>query len=208
MQNIALKHSDYEWIWLVDSDEVYKNEDLKYIKRKLDEIPDLIRIDFIPLNFWKGFNFIFDTEKFHQPENHYKRIFKRHKNDYFTNHRPPTLKSHVNIEFKRMLNFIPGDFLLSKGITFYHYSYVDLLQVKQKINLYSEYGWGKKWGIDLQEWFDNFYLKWKPSNRKKLEMKYGPWTGDKNSYTARFAGQHPKEILSDRKLLSKYGYTS
>lgn len=208
MQNLALQHSNNEWIWLVDSDEVYKNEDLKYIKRVLNEFPDLIRIDFIPLNFWKGFNFIFESEKFHLPPYHYKRIFKRQKNDYFTTHRPPTLESHINTEFVRMVNFIPGDFLLNEGITIYHYSYVDLLQVKQKIDLYSEYGWGKNWDVDLHEWFDKFYLKWNPSNRKKLEMKYSPWTGDKNSYTTRFAGQHPKEILSDKKLLSDYDYSS
>jgi len=206
MQNLAIKNASFDWIWLIDSDEVYKTTDLIAIKEKMFQFPSIKRIDLIPINFWKGFSYIFDCKKFHKPQYHYRRIFKKDKDDFFISHRPPTLKSHEDISFIDSKNLISGDHLFNEGITIYHYSYVDTTQVKQKIDLYSKYGWENNWDINLSDWFTSFYLEWNPSNKEELEKKYGPWTGDKMSYTLKFNGQHPRVIQTDKNLLNSYEY--
>lgn len=204
MQNLAIKNASFDWVWLIDSDEVYKTNDLTTVKGIISQFPAIRRIDFIPINFWKGFDYFINCDKFHKSQFHYRRVFKKEKDDFFITHRPPTLKSHEEMFFTDSKNFISGDHLLKEGITIYHYSYVDENQVKQKIDLYTKYGWGSNWDIDLSDWFTSFYLEWNPSNREKLEKKYGPWTGDKMSYTSKFIGHHPKVIQSDTNLLNSY----
>jgi predicted O-methyltransferase YrrM/predicted SAM-dependent methyltransferase len=195
MQNAALDYVEGDYIWLVDSDEIYKKEDIRKIIELLESDKNITQVNFISShNFWKGFDYYFVSPEFFKPQNHYRRIFKFEKDAYFTTHRPPTLFYPSINKNSEEICLIDGFQTLSLGIIFYHYSYVNDLQVNQKIELYNRYGWGKSWKIDLNDWYKNFFLKWNPSNRIDLESKYPAWTGSKDSYIVKFIGTHPESI--------------
>jgi ADP-heptose:LPS heptosyltransferase/predicted O-methyltransferase YrrM len=193
MHNRALELVTAEYVWLVDADEIYKEEDIERVRRLLTEDPTIARVDFIPDNFWRGFEFIFVSDKFYEAPCHYRRVFRLTPGARFVSHRPPTLSNNegrvLSGRDTRALNIYP-----------YHYSYVLWSQVCQKVELYHRYGWGQQWGIDLDVWFRDFFLQWSPRNREELEASFPVWTGDPGSRTVRFDGEHPPAMagLIDR----------
>lgn len=197
MQNEALKYATGNYIWLIDSDEVYNRQDLQKINNIIKNDPQIAQVNLIPDNFWKGFDYIFESKKFYDIEGyHYKRIFKFAPGAKFISHRPPTMVLPGSDKTTEQMKLLDGWTTRKMGIKMYHYSYVLPEQVLQKIELYKRYGWEKGWKISADEWFNECYLKWTHPNRKMIEQKYPIWTGDKNSYTLQFTGSHP-EVMRD-----------
>lgn len=200
MQNKGLEFIDDGYVWLVDSDEFYKDTDIEKVIDLLSKDNSITQLNFISnFNFWKGFDYYFTSPEFFKPIHHYRRIFKYQKGSYFTSHRPPTLLYPQENRTTDEINLIDGFQTYSLGINLYHYSYVFKEQVEQKIKLYNKYGWGEGWNLDLINWYNNFYLAWTPENRELLEKEYPIWTGSKESFSVRFLGDHPLEINNLRK---------
>lgn len=196
MQNKALEIVSGDYVWLVDSDEIYKQEDLIRIRELIKEDPSITQINFIPDNFWKGFDYTFAAPKFFDPQHHYRRVFKFTHGALFTSHRPPTMVHSGSSTTTEQIHLISGFQTRDMGIYPYHYSYVLNDQVSQKVQLYKRYGWGEIFGINLDDWYEHFFLEWSSENREILEKRYPVWIGDRNSYTTRFKGVHP-EIIAD-----------
>ncbi len=195
MQNEALKYVTGNYVWLIDSDEVYKKEHLEKTKEILKNDPAITQVNFIPDSFWKGLDYIFVSSKFFEYPTHYRRLFKYVKGAVFTTHRPPTMVWPGSNRTTEQMNLLDGSKTRQMGIIFYHYSYVLDKQVRQKIELYHRYGWGKSWNIDLAEWYNQCFLRWQPWNRHQIDNKYPIWTGDKNSHTMPFSGTHPRTMM-------------
>jgi len=193
MQNKALGIATGDYIWLVDSDEVYKKEDITTIIRMLDDDPTITQVNFSTFHFWKGFDHILSSKILKKTPGFF-RLFKLEKPCFFTTHRPPTLFLKQRQKCTNTIHLVDNITLEQKGIYLYHYSYVLEKQVKQKIMLYKRYGWGKYWGLDLDNWYENCFLKWTPENKETIEKNYAIWTGDKNSVTERFTGSHPHSM--------------
>ncbi len=196
MQNAALEHVTGEYVWLVDSDEVYHKEDLKKIVAMLAADPSITQMNFIPDNFWKGYKFLFVHPCFFETPHHYRRLFKFVPGARFITHRPPTMVWPGESRTTEQINLVDGTATRKMGIYPYHYSYVLDSQVRQKIELYHRYGWGEGWGVNMDKWYQEFYLRWTPENSKELERLYPIWTGDPNSYSVPFTGRHP-EVMQD-----------
>jgi glycosyltransferase involved in cell wall biosynthesis/ADP-heptose:LPS heptosyltransferase/predicted O-methyltransferase YrrM len=192
MQNEALKYVTGDYVWLIDSDEVYKARDLASIKEMLKADPEITQVNFIPENFWKGLDYIFTSTRFNEPAYHYRRLFKYRPGSSFSTHRPPTLywpgENHSTEEMK----LVDGHATRRMGIVMYHYSYVLNSQVRQKTELYKRYGWDAQWASNFKEWYEQCYSKWTPRNRVEIEKSYGVWTADPTSHTSRFFGRHPE----------------
>jgi len=193
MQNKALELCSGDYIWLVDSDEIYKEEDVGTIIKTLEKDSIIIQVNMPILHFWKGFEYIIRSKILSNIET--PRIFRLDRPCFFTTHRPPILFCEQQDETTAEMNVLQMSVLKKDGIYLYHYSYVLDEQVKQKIELYKRYGWGESWGLDLDDWYSNCFLKWTPENKNEIEKKYGIWTCDKNSGTERFLGTHPKSIV-------------
>ena len=198
MQNEALKYVTGDYVWLIDSDEVYKREDLEKTKEILKADPSITQVNFIPDNFWKGLDHIFISSEFFKQWCHYRRLFKYVPGAVFTSHRPPTMVWPDSDKTTEQMRLVDGHKTRKMGIVPFHYSYVLNEQVKQKIELYNRYNWGDKWGIDLLEWYNECFLKWTPENREQIEARYPVWTGDGNSRTQLFTGTHP-EVMKNFK---------
>jgi len=204
MQDVALRYISGDYVWLVDSDEVYKRDHIIRIKQLLKENPDITQINFIPYNFWKGLDYIFVSSAFEQPRAHYRRVFKFREDARFVSHRPPTLLYTSSRTTADRIKVVTGFQTRQMGLEMFHYSYVLKDQVLQKIRLYSRYGWGKSWGIDLKKWYNECFLKWTPETREEIEKRWGIWTGDIHSHTKKFEGTHP-EVMQE--FVRKYGRT-
>ena len=193
MQNKALDMCSGDYIWLVDSDEVWRKKDIKEITCILKQDSTITQVNISMVPFWKGFDYIMSSERLKGIWT--PRIFKLDKPCLFIEHRPPALL------WKRIDKTTEKIKLLNVGILLCHYSYVLEKQVKQKIELYKRYGWDKIWGLDLDDWYSNCFLKWTPENREEIENKYGIWTCDRSSNTEQFIGIHPESIMEIKQCL-------
>ncbi len=199
MQNKALEYVTGDYVWLVDSDEVYREDDLIRIRKMVADDPAISQINFICHNFWKDFDHIIVSNKLFAPAFHFRRIFKFQPGARFISHRPPTMVHPDTEKTTEQMHCVDGMSLWRRGIAIYHYSYVLDNQVKQKMELYRRYGWDKTWEIDMQCWYNDFYKRWTPDRRLELESGYPVWTGDKASYSIPFKGTHPRTIAHFQK---------
>lgn len=193
MQNRALELCLGDYVWLIDSDEIYKKKDIDVIIKMLGRDSTITEVRFPVFHFWRGFDYIISSRPLANA--FFCRIFKLDRPCFFTTHRPPTLFWKQQSKTTAEMNVLQASVLREKGIYLYHYSYVLELQVKQKVELYKRYGWDKIWGLDLDNWYSDCFLKWSPENKNEIERRHGIWTCDKDSGTERFLGIHPKSII-------------
>jgi FkbM family methyltransferase len=196
MQNAALAHVTGDYIWLMDSDEIYRRQDLENVADLIRRDPSITQVNFIPDNFWKGFDHLMVAPYFFNPEAHYRRLFKFKTGAVFTTHRPPTLVWPGETRSTEQMNCVPGEITRAMGAIPFHYSYVVESQVAQKIELYNRYGWGKGWKLDMNQWFRDCWQAWTPANRDAVEKRWPVWTGGQGSRTVPFGGEHP-EVMKD-----------
>lgn len=207
MQNKALEHVTGDYVWLIDSDEVYKPQDLKTLRDLLVKDPAITQINFIPDNFWKGLDYIFVSPMFLQSDHHYRRLFKYVPGAVFTTHRPPTMVWPGSNQTTEQMRLLDGFQTRKMGILIYHYSYVFEHQVAQKNSYYARQ-WGDRVnGVDRQEWFDRCYRAWTPQNRQQIETQYPVWINDRNSRTEPFSGTHPA-VMEEFRLRLQHAQSS
>jgi len=197
MQNEALKHVTGDYVWLIDSDEVYKRQDLERIRDVLKNDPSITQVNFIPDSFWKGPEYIVCSSKFFEFSNHFRRLFKFVPGSVFISHRPPAMVWPGRNETTEQMHLLDGATTRRMGLVMYHYNYVLDSQVKQKNDYYGRMDTNANFrGYDRQGWYNECFLKWNPQNREQIESKYPVWLGDEHSRTEPFTGTHP-EVMSD-----------
>ena len=192
MQNDALAHVTGDYVWLMDSDEVYRHADLEKVRQLIQADPSITQLNVIPDNFWKGFDHLMVAPRFLEPAAHYRRIFKFAPGARFTSHRPPTMVHPGSKLTTEQQHCVSGDQTRALGIAPCHYSYVVEAQVAQKVELYQRYGWAKDWKLDLNEWLRECWQKWTPQNAAAIERRHPVWTGGRDSRTEPFRGEHPE----------------
>jgi hypothetical protein len=188
-------NDDIDYIWNLDSDEVYKTEDLeKMIEFLKNESPTSVGVQ--SCTFYGGFDNILTG--FELNTDNFLRIFKYVKGSTWKTHRPPTIlypqdskivKKHINS--KTLFD--------STGIQMYHYSYVFPDQVFKKVNYYKD-SVSKQNCID--NYFLNVYLPWVKGDsdvKKNIENKFLGVHEFKPSvrgecFTNKFIGSHPQSI--------------
>jgi hypothetical protein len=189
-------NDDIDYIWNLDSDEVYKTEDLiKIIEFLKKETPTSVGIQ--SCSFYGGFDnyltgFELNTDNF-------LRIFKYYKGSTWLTHRPPTIEypNNLNVIRKHVDSKTLYDLL---GVQMYHYSYVFPDQVFKKVNYYKD-SVSRENCID--DYFNKIYLPWvngKDLDRYNVEQKYlGVHEFKPNvrgeCYTKVFEGSHPESVI-------------
>ncbi len=195
-------NDDIDYLWMIDSDEVYKTVDIFKLKQFLIlEKPTSMGIK--SCTFYGGFNNVLTG--FENNTDNFIRIFKFMKGSYWESHRPPTIHYNAPIEKKH----ITSDELFKKtGIQFYHYSYVFPNQVKKKIDYYANSGVFVAGGV-INNYFNSVYLPWVIGNNNDklhIEKKYQgvhefipQRRGD--CYTEYFNSEHPETIKESLNIL-------
>ena len=195
MQHI---NDDIDYLWNLDSDEVYKTEDLiKMIGFLKKETPTSVGIR--SCSFYGGFdNYL---TGFELNRDNFLRIFKYTKGATWLTHRPPT------IQYPHGSNIIPkhidSETLYNQtGIQMYHYSYVFPTQVYTKVNYYKD---SVSRDNCIDNYFDTIYLPWvkgTENDREILEAKYLGVHEFKphvrgECFTNKFTLTHPESITKD-----------
>lgn len=195
-----MKHirDDIDYIWNLDSDEVYKSEDLKKILNVLQNYnPTSVGIQ--SCSFYGGFkNYL---TGFELAQDNFLRIFKYEKGSTWLTHRPPTIQYPNGITRKHLTS---TELFILTGAQMYHYSYVFPNQVKTKIDYYKAKVSMNKC---IDGYFENVYLPWIAGKNTEVEKTYvgvhefkpeyrGP------CYTKLFEGTHPKAIERDMNQLT------
>ncbi len=187
---MELVPDDCDYLWCIDSDEIFKPEDIEKVVKVLeDRKPG--SIGFKSKTFFGGFDHVLTG---FEAEHDFKRILKFEKGCEYVTHRPPTLSSEKggHISGKEMSNY---------GVEMYHYSYVSPKQVFEKIQYYKE-SLSKDNCID--NYFNRIWLTWVlcPELRNEIEDKFNGVHEFLPSYrgecrTAKFEGEHPEVIKRD-----------
>ena len=156
-------NDDIDYIWNLDSDEVYKTEDLiKIINLLKQENPTSVGIR--SCSFYGGFdNYL---TGFELNRDNFLRIFKYVKGSNWLTHRPPTIQypKDSNIIKKH----IDSETLYNKlNVQMYHYSYVFPDQVFKKIGYYKD-SVSKNNCID--NYFNEIYLPWVLGDEKEKKI--------------------------------------
>jgi hypothetical protein len=198
---MKLVNPDIDYIWQIDSDEVYRTEDIIKIKEILKtEKPTSMGVR--SCSFYGGFNNYLTG--FELNNDNFLRIFKYENGVFWKDHRPPTMDYKTVFPKKH----IDSDTLFNKwGVQMYHYSYVFPRQVKEKTNYYKTFT-NNGSGI-IPNYFEAVYLNWVYSDENRrldIENKYRgvhefipSRRGD--CYTAKFKWEHPEAISRNMEKL-------
>ena len=192
-----MKHinDDIDYIWNLDSDEVYKTEDLeKMIDFLKQERPTSVGIR--SCSFYGGFEHYLTG--FELNKDNFLRIFRYVKGSTWLTHRPPTIQYPKNINIVK--KHIDSETLFDKtGVQMYHYSYVFPKQVNTKIGYYKD-SVSKQNCID--NYFNEIYLPWVNGDDKQKQEIEKIYYGVHEfkpimrgaCYTEKFIGSHPESI--------------
>lgn len=192
-----IKHinDDIDYIWNLDSDEIYKTEDIeKIIEFLKQEKPTSVGVR--SCSFYGGFNDYLTG--FELNRDNFLRIFRYVKGATWLTHRPPTIKYPQNNNIIK--KHIDSDTLYEKlGVQMYHYSYVFPNQVNKKIKYYKD-SVSRENCID--NYFESVYLKWvtgDETDKEEIEKTFKGVHEFKphvrgECYTAKFNDQHPESI--------------
>jgi hypothetical protein len=178
---------------MVDSDEVYRTNDILRLKTYLkEEMPTSVGVQ--SCTFYGGFTHYLTG--FEQACDNFLRIFRYTKGATWLSHRPPTIQYPSNIQRKH----ITSDKLFKDtGIQMYHYSYVFPHQVSKKMNYYATFVANGT----IPQYFRNVYLPWVTGNdddKRRIEAQHlgvHEWIPARRGpcFTHLFNDTHPESIL-------------
>lgn len=187
---------DTDYLWCLDSDEVFKPIDIvKIIKYLFQKQPS--SLGFQSNTFFGGFDHIMTGfERNHS----FKRILKYTDGCTYKTHRPPTLSFVDGFEPNRGIKGVQT--YIETGVEMYHYSYVSPRQVAEKILYYKTAVINS--GQCIPDYFNSVWLPWviSPENRELIEQEFDgvhefiPQVRG-NTSTEKFKGDHPLVIKKD-----------
>jgi hypothetical protein len=189
-------------LWNLDSDEIFKDEDIQMIKQILIGC-DFTSIGVKSCSFYGGFER--HIGGFEEATDQFLRIFKVCPGAKWLRHRPPTIAYPAGANIDR--RHLDSDTLFNQyGIRMYHYSYVFPDQVFKKINYY-------KTAVSRQNCIDGYfarvYLPWILGNDEEKKLIESQFNGvhefipsiRTDTFTKPFEGKHPESIEKTLPLL-------
>ena len=183
---------DIDYIWNLDSDEIYKPEDIEKILKLLEE-EKYTSVGVRSCSFYGGFDSYIGG--FELARDNFLRIFKVYPGATWKTHRPPTIVAPEGTDTLPNKHLDSDTLWSLHGVQMYHYSYVFPKQVKEKIAYYRA-------KVSRSHCHPNYY-----------EDIFVPWVrGDKSveddwkgvhefnplirgeAFTETFKGEHPEVI--------------
>ena len=199
MQHIK---EDADYVWHLDSDEVYKAEDIERIIEFLTkERPTSVGVQ--SCSFYGGFEEYLTG--FELKTDNFLRIFKYEKGCTWLTHRPPTIQYSGHVVRKHVSSV---ELLKATGAQMYHYSYVFPEQVRQKIAYYKA-----KVSCDncIDNYFERVYMPWVTGTLRDVLSVEREFLGVHEfkpevrgpCFPTAFTGSHPAAITRDLETLHK-----
>jgi len=194
--------NDADYIWNLDSDEVFKAEDIETIIKLLRD-HKYTSMSFRSCSFFGGFDRYISG--FEEENDQFMRVFKVYPGSTWLGHRPPKIvHTQQNVLAEKHLG---SDLLfLQHGVRMYHYSYVMPQQVLNKTQYYKN---ALTFGKGIENYFNTIYMPWVNGNsdaRMQIERNYQGVHEYKPEYrrptfTVPFSDEHPPVIARDLQKL-------
>lgn len=188
------KRATGDYLWQVDIDEFYREEDVNRILVMLRDQPDITAVSFKQISFWGGFDYTVDGWYLHRGTEYCHRVFKWGDGYRYATHRPPTVVDGEGRDARRM-KWVTGQSLSRLGIYMYHYSLVFPKQVFEKSAYYAAAEWADH-VTETDDWVANCYLKLDRPFRVHNVFQQPSWLD-------RFHGSHPCQVQELRLDISR-----
>ena len=192
---------DTDYIWNLDSDEIYKPEDIQKIIHLL-ETEKYTSVGVRSCSFYGGFEDYIGG--FELKKDNFLRIFKVYPGATWKTHRPPTILAPGKVKTFPDKH-LDSDTLWEKhGVQMYHYSYVFPSQVEKKIAYYRA-------KVSKQNchhnYYEEIYLPWVKGDKSVERAWLGVHEFVPNmrgeSFTRKFEGEHPTLIKNKLDILKQ-----
>lgn len=173
-----------DWLWQVDSDEFYLQDDLVGLLNTLSETPEISGISFPYLEFFGSFESYITGEWHLYQYPKVPRVFQWRPGYRYASHRPATVVDQHGRDL-RSLNWLDEPASSGRSMVMHHYSYVFPKQAEQKVGYYSNVTWSEAFKANK---------KWKEEQFERLRspMRLGELGG--LQWLERFEGKHPAAI--------------
>lgn len=192
MSQAYAKRATGNYLWQIDSDEFYLEEDMKAVISMLANDPKIKTVSFPMLTFWGSPNYrvngyFLDMFMVH-------RIFAWGPGFQYLSHRPVTILDNQQRDLRTLKWVSPAE-MRAKGIFMYHYELVFTKQVEEKCSYYA----GAQWTTALQKankWFNECYLIINHPFRVHMMYNYISWL-------EKYNGKHPSQVAEMSKRVCK-----
>lgn len=187
-----------DFVWHVDSDELYKPEDMEKVVKYLTD-NDCYSMSFRLKSFYGGFDRFISGFEENFEVHRIQRIIPG-KSRWVT-HRPPTMLWPPTGKKCKDMGHVDFKTTDSWGIRIYHYSHVFPTQVKAKMDYYYQ---RDPTGI-IPEYWNNLYVPWMRATTDEVKIEVErptqgvqEWLPNRRgpAFTANFKGQHPTAIIN------------
>ena len=176
-----------DYLWQIDVDEFYKQEDMERILEMLRKNPRITQMSFKTINFWGGPEFTFDAWHSRGGADIFHRLFKWGPGYQYAAHRPPRVCNERQKDL-RYLHYVSGYQLARMGIFMYHYTMFFPRLVREKCLYHSKQAKNINKYKDIATWAQDVFMDLKhPCN---VNTRAEPV-----SWLERFRGKHPAIIL-------------
>ena len=196
-------NSDTDYVWNLDSDEIFKPEDIETIIKLLTD-HRFTTAGFQSCSFYGGFDKILGG---FEENAEFRRVCKVYPGSYWKTHRPPIMAHRDTRAWPE--NHMGFKWLWENhGIRMYHYSYVFPDQVYNKVQYYKA---AVSMDNCIDDYFDSVYLPWVRSDddgKEHIENKYNGVHEFKPQFrggcrTKPFDVEHPRIIKDGMELLKQ-----
>lgn len=181
------KSATGDYLWQVDIDEFYKDEDMTVILQMLKDNPGITAVSFRQITFWGGFDYTVNSWYLKNGAEVFHRLFKWRAGYRYVTHRPPTVVNSEGADL-RSLEWVSPDHPALRNIFLYHYSLLFPKQVKEKAQYYSNAPW-VRYAQGVLNWADKNFLNpvYMPYCVHNVHMH--------PSWIRKYTGSHPEQIM-------------
>jgi len=186
MSQAYAKRATGQYLWQVDSDEFYREEDMPAILELLQQGADVLT--FPILQFWGGIHFVEDGEYMRNHKgSEAHRLFRWGAGFCYTTHRPTTVVNAQGTDLRQQ-QWVTAAQLKARQIFLYHYSKLLPKQVLEKCSYYARVDWGAF--QRMESWAQETFFK--------LQHPFDVCTAVQQplSWLEPYHGPHPQQILA------------
>lgn len=174
-----------DWLWQVDIDEFYKDEDMNFICNLLLERPETTTVSLEQITFWGSLDYSCDSTYLQRGLVLCHRIFRWKPGYRYTSHRPPTIVDEAGVNLLD-INPVSGKDLAAVGIYFYHYSLLFPKQVREKVSYYAT--WKGDGHRSMPVWMEDDYFGMTNPFHLHNVVSHPGWL-------EKYNGTHPKQVV-------------
>lgn len=179
------KRATGNYLWQVDVDEFYREEDMPTIVSLLES--GITQMSFPFRQFWGGIGFQENGEFLSVNFTQIHRLFAWGSGYRYTTHRPPTVVD-VNGTDLRTQKWLDASIMRRRKIFTYHYCMLLPKQVREKTSYYARVDWCAF--EKMESWAERAYFKFR-TPFAVCDVLHVPL-----SWLDEYHGQHPQQILN------------